>query len=201
MREKGKLSFFMRKNYLCAKADRKYMAERYRILFNYGSIGGLAAFGWFLLIYGVGYSPLGMFRFSGFWIPILVVLLSMRRQSRTELAQEGYLFGRAFFDGITTAFLIGALKGMLVFAFIRFVAPEIPDMSYAELEHTINWMQANNMLQESDRQNMETLLEQSRAERYTAWGIISTEISMYFYGAVPVSVIGALIFKKPAKKQ
>ncbi|MBL0911484.1 MAG: DUF4199 domain-containing protein [Bacteroidia bacterium] len=175
------------------------MAERYRILFNFGSIGGLAAFAWFLLIYAAGFAPLGLLRFTGFWIPALIIFLSIRRQSKNVLPEDGYMFGRAFFDGVTTAFLLGALKGMLVFAFIKFLAPEVPEMSYAELENTMNWMESRNMLLASDRQNMEMLIEQGRAERYTAWGVVSTEISMYFYGAVPVSVIGALIFKKPAK--
>lgn len=200
MRE-GAFGLFCLKKLPLRKTEYIFMAERYRLLFNYGSIGGLLAFAWFMLIYAAGFSPLGMLRLTGFWIPVLLVFLSIRRQSRAVPAEDGYLFGRAFFDGITTAFLLGALKGMLVFAFIRIAAPDIPDMNQAELQNLMAWMESHGMLLEADRQQMQKLMEEARGEGYTAWGILSSEISVYFYGAVPVSLIAALIFKKPAKQQ
>lgn len=175
------------------------MSERYKIMFNYGSVGGLLAFVWMMAIYFVGYSPYGLAMFSGIWIPALITFLSVRANSKTLLAQNGYPFARAFFDGVSTAFLTGLLKGMLAFTFFKLIATDFADQYYAEQERLIAFLESANVSASTQIDELKKALELDKKNGFGAYRIVVGEINKYFYTAVPFSIIAALIFKKPIR--
>lgn len=174
------------------------MSERYKTLFNYGSIGGLAAFVWMLAIYWAGFSPFGLAMITGIWIPALVVFLSIKANSKTTLAQvQGFPFSRAFFDGITTSILAGLLKGMLAFVFMKTFASDLPEQYYLEQEKLIAFFESQPINDNDSINQLKMALEQDEKVGFGGYRVVVGEINKYFYMAVPFSIIAAFIYKKP----
>lgn len=177
------------------------MSERYKILFNYGSIGGGAAFLWAVFMYYLGFSPFGIGMFTAFWIPILTLFLSIRANSKIANGEFGYPFSRAFFDGITTAILAGLLKGMLLFVFMKVLAPDLAEQYYSEQYKLIDFLQEKSAGQNLDAvEQMKLALEEDKKIGFGGYRVVAGEINKYFYSAIPFSIIVALIFKKPIQK-
>lgn len=177
------------------------MSGRYKILFNYGSIAGLVAFAWAVLIYLFGFSPLGVATFSEFWIPILIVFLSIKANAKAALPENGYPFSRAFFDGITTGILTGFLKGMLLFVFMKVLASDIPDQYYAEQERLIAFLERNSQGQNiANIEQLKAAIEQDKKVGFGGYRVVFGEINKYFYFAIPFSILAAFIYKKPFVK-
>lgn len=177
------------------------MSGRYKILFNYGSIAGLVAFAWAVLIYFLGFSPLGMATFTGFWIPVLVVFQSIKANSKNALPENGYPFSRAFFDGITTGILTGLLKGMLLFVFMKTMANDIPDQYYAEQERLIAFLEKNSQGQNlASIEQLKEAVVQDKKIGFGGYRVVVGEINKYFYFAIPFSILAAFIYKKPFVK-
>lgn len=92
------------------------MNERLRILLHYGSIGGISFFGGFLLLYLLGFNPIGELTMLFSWIPFVVIYLAMKKL-REEVGMGYIHYFEAFRSGMFVAFITGSLFGMLQYLF------------------------------------------------------------------------------------
>lgn len=173
--------------YLCA------MMNRYKIPFEIGTWGGLAAFAYFLLVWLTPYSPLGVARFGGFWIPILFVVLSLKKQ-RDAYGTEGFSFGNAFFAGMYTVIVLGALKAVLVYIILAYVDINLVDATQAEYISMLEYMK--NFSPEPEEVDKQIAIIRDLEGKSTAFSTALGEINLYFTGGIPISLIGAIIFKR-----
>lgn len=91
--------------------------NKYSPILNNGSIAGLAAFAYFLIIYYVlGANPLGPWKFLGLGIPVFFMYRALIGFRETE--GEGFLkYGRGFMLGVLFSFIYSSLCGMLVYLY------------------------------------------------------------------------------------
>jgi|APSaa5957512535_1039671.scaffolds.fasta_scaffold00202_27 hypothetical protein len=91
--------------------------KKYAPILNNGSIAGLAAFAYFLIVYYVlNSNPLGAWKFLGLAIPALFMYRALVSFRETE--GEGFLkYGRGFMLGVLFSFIYSSLCGMLVYLF------------------------------------------------------------------------------------
>ena len=169
------------------------MGNRFQISFHMGTWGGLAAFAYFFLLWLTPYSPLGLGRFGGFWIPVLFVFLAVWKQMKAQ-REEGYSFREAFFTGMATALVLGFLKAVLVYMMIAFIDPGIISEYFNE---TISWLEWSRAFA-PDGQKVDDQIELVREamKKTTAFNTAASEINLYFMGALPVSLLAALIFNR-----
>jgi len=125
--------------------------NRYISILNGGSLAGVIAFGWFLVLYfamgaefvlvdfneeflreamTIRIHPFGSVRMLGLVIPSIFMYKAVKRYKMEE--GEGFiLFGRAFQVGVMFTFIYASLAGMLVFLF-----GSIIDGSFVEFANT-----------------------------------------------------------------
>lgn len=176
--------------YLCG------MGNRFKIPFELGTWAGLLAFGYFLLISVTPYSPFGLARFGGFWIPVLFVFLATYRQMKTN-GPAGLTFSGAFFTGLFTALSLGAIKAVLVYMYIKFYDPGIIYQTRDETIRMLEWSKARVPNPDEIAAQIETTRQ--GYEKMTALGMASGEVNLYLIGALPVSLLAALIFNRKPK--
>ena len=91
-----------------------------RYALHYGGIQGVATFALFILLYILGFNPLGNASWLGAWIPVLIISKSTRSYRDNEL--EGFIsYGEGFRMGFLTAAAGGLLSALLVFIFCTLV--------------------------------------------------------------------------------
>lgn len=163
-----------------------------------GTWGGLAAFAYFLIIWITPFSPLGLARFGGFWIPVLFVFLSVYRQMKAQ-EQEGYAFREAFFTGMATALVLGFLKAVLVYMMLAYIDAGIIPKYFNE---TISWLEWSKQFSpDSSRVDGQIEMVRESMGKTTAFNTAASEINLYFMGALPVSLLAALIFNRKKKNE
>jgi hypothetical protein len=91
--------------------------KRYSSILNGGSIAGLVAFVFFLIVYYLlGMNPFGGIKFLGLAIPAAFMYFSVRRYRETE--GEGFLkYGKGFMVGVMFTFIYSSLSAMLVYLY------------------------------------------------------------------------------------
>jgi hypothetical protein len=170
------------------------MRDRFQIALYYGTWGGLAAFGYFFLIWLTPYSPLGLARFGGFWIPVVFIMLAVYKKRKATAAEEGFSFGNAFLTGMTTVLVLGFLKALLVYLMIGFVDTGLLARTHAE---TISWLEWTRSLSpDPDEIDKQIELVKEAAAQSSNFTTAASEINLYFMGGIPVSLLAALIFKR-----
>jgi len=172
------------------------MGNQFQIPFRLGTWAALAAFAYFVLVWLTPFSPLGLARLGGFWIPVVFIFLAVYRQKMAHGA-EGFPFRDAFLTGMMTAFVLGALKGVLVYMCVEFVDYSIVSESFEEnialLEFTKEFSPNPT---EVDRQ----IDELRRIQNQQSMILVGfNEIYLYLLGGLPLSLLAALIFNRKPK--
>lgn len=169
------------------------MGNRYKIPFELGTWAGLAAFAYFMLIWFSPYSPLGIARYGGFWIPILFVFLSVSKQRKAITKEEEYTFGNAFMTGMLTVMVLGIVKGILVYMMLEFVDINLIHETFAEQARLIEKLR---QLAPENAGEMKIKMPEGPDEYPSSQQMAYAELNLYFMGGIPVSLLAALIFKK-----
>ena len=169
------------------------MGNRFQIPFQLGTWTGLAAFAYFVMIWFTPFSPLGMARFGGFWIPILFTLLAVYRQKQANGA-EGYGFGNAFLTGMATVLVLGSVKAVLVYMFIHFYDIGLIRDTNDEIIRMLETMRAYSPTPQEIDTQIELIREAGK--KTTAFSMAAGEVNLYLIGGFPVSLFAALIFNR-----
>lgn len=78
---------------------------------HYGSLSGLAIFGFYLAVYLAGFNIFGGVSMLNVWIPVVFIVLATRHQR--DRIQGGLIsYGQAFATGMATAFFSAVLFGL-----------------------------------------------------------------------------------------
>jgi uncharacterized membrane-anchored protein YitT (DUF2179 family) len=78
---------------------------------HYGSLSGLAIFGFYLAVYLAGYNIFGGVTMLNVWIPVVFIVLATRHQR--DRIQGGLIsYGQAFATGMATTFFSATLFGL-----------------------------------------------------------------------------------------
>lgn len=172
------------------------MGNRFKIPFELGTWAGLTAFGYFLLICLTPFSPLGMARFGGFWIPVLFVFLATYRQMKMN-GPEGLSFSGAFFTGLSTALVLGAVKAILVYMYIEFFDYSVLADTTNEMVGMLEWLRERS----PNPSELDGQIELTReaGKKSTPLGVASGEINLYVIGGLPLSLLASLIFNRKPK--
>jgi len=93
---------------------------------NFGALSGLGSFSVFLILYWLGFNPLGAASWMGAWVPILLMILSCRHYRNVE--NGGFLFyWPAFRLSFLTACAGALIYGALTWAFVTIIDSSILD--------------------------------------------------------------------------
>ncbi len=88
----------------------------FRYAVQFGGMMGVINFILFLLLYIMGFNPLGNASWLGAWIPVLVICISTKSYRENEL--EGFItYWQAYRTGFLTAVAGGLLSALLIFIF------------------------------------------------------------------------------------
>ncbi len=97
-----------------------------RTALNYGALSGLGSFAVFIILYFLGFNPLGPSSWAGAWIPVVFMVLSSRHYRNIE--NGGYLlYWQGFRIGLLTASAGALVYGVLSWAFVTVFDPGILD--------------------------------------------------------------------------
>lgn len=101
--------------------------DKFRTQLNYGSAAGTLAFVFFVLYGYFGLNPIGNMSWFSSWIPVLFIILAIRKIRDTEL--EGYItYKKGLSIGILTSLVYASLFGMMIYIYGTFI-----DSSFLEL--------------------------------------------------------------------
>lgn len=93
---------------------------------NFGALSGLGSFSVFLVLYWLGFNPLGPSSWMGVWVPLLFMILASRHYRNVE--NSGFLF---YWQGFRLAFLTACagamIYGALSWAFVTIIDASILD--------------------------------------------------------------------------
>ncbi len=163
---------------------------------NYGAINGLICFAMFLLIYWMGFNPLGQASLLAVWVQPLFIWLSVRYY-RDELLQGQITFSEGFRAGMLTALGGALLYALLVYSFGKVIDAGLLD-NYKEIMLT-------------DLEKTETELRGLFGDKYydsvfediknkTLTGQAVSDFISKVMGGVVFSIIIALILKRNSPK-
>ena len=172
------------------------MGNRFKIPFELGTWAGLVAFGYFLLVCLTPFSPLGLARFGGFWIPILFIFVATYRQMKTN-GPEGLSFSGAFFTGMVTALILGFAKGILVYMYIEFFDYALLQRTTDEMVRFFHWLGEFSPNPKEAEEQAAVIREAGK--KAIPLNTASGEMELYLMGGLPVSLLAALIFNRKPK--
>ncbi len=186
---------------------------KYISILNGGSIAGLVAFGWFLVLYlamGVEYPlahfddpfvqesltirihPFGGVRIFGVIIPIIFMYRAIKRYKIEE--GEGFIrYGEAFQVGVMFTFIYSSLAAMMMFLFGSLI-----DASFVEFANTYD-LRALEMLQ---AQGMQGLLDiDAQVEMLEQRGLSNLALTDFWQkttsGFLIALIVAAVLKQKP----
>jgi hypothetical protein len=93
---------------------------------NYGAMSGLSCFAVFILIFLMGFNPLGPGSWFAVWIPPLFIYFAIRYY-RNHLLGGVMKFGEGFWAGLFTAFSGALLYSLLIVIFGKIIDPDLMD--------------------------------------------------------------------------
>lgn len=172
------------------------MGNQFQIPFRLGTWAALAAFAYFVLVWLTPFSPLGYARLGGFWIPVVFIFLAVYRQKNAN-GTEGFPFRDAFLTGMMTAFVLGAVKGLLVYMCVEFVDYSIVSKSYEENIRVLEFMKGVTPNPQELDEQIDALRKRQLQENVLLVGF--NEIYLYLLGGLPLSLLAALIFNRNPK--
>lgn len=158
------------------------------IALNYGALSGLSCFGMFLLLYFLGFNPLGSISIVGIWIPVVFICLSTKTYRENEL--EGFM---SYKQGIKIGFFT-ALSGGLLFAFLIYIFGRIIDENLVEnykKEFIVQLEATKSFFSDKMYDMYMTSINEQTMSKLAFSEFISKAI-----GGLIVSLITAAIFKK-----
>lgn len=166
------------------------MTNRLRIILNYGSAAGTAAFVLFLAYYYMGFNPFGNISWLSAWIPIVAIYLAVKKFR--DQYNEGLLsYGIAFSTSIFIALIYGTLFAMLAYLFGTAIDGGFVTLYKNEAIESIELMQ--NILSMDEALASEMAQEIDKASAGT---IIFGDLQSKFLGSLIVSLVIAAILRK-----
>ncbi|HET6244845.1 MAG: DUF4199 domain-containing protein [Bacteroidetes bacterium] len=165
--------------------------ENIKTPLNYGSIAGVVAFSIFLIIYMLGYNPLGSYSWVGAWVPIVFIILGIKKHRDQNL--EGFItYGQAFGMGFMITFIFASLFGLLVYIFGTVVDPGIVEMTRSE---SLEAMQqaSDQMPQIFSEELYDKMIEQ--LEAITISSLSFSEFTNKLFWGIIISLLAAAFLK------
>lgn len=159
-----------------------------KVILNYGAMSGLSCFGFFLLLFTLGWNPLGQISWLGAWIPVIFIALSTG-YFRDKLSGGYITYGHAFRIGFLTACCGAFMFDSLVYIFGTFINNTILDTyktdMLTELEKT------KSMFGERFYElSMESL------EKTTMYNIVSSDFFLKVLGGALTALITSGFYRK-----
>ena len=159
-----------------------------KAILNFGAMSGLGSFAVFLLLYYLGWNPLGQASWLGAWVPVVFICLSTA-YVRNHL-MGGYMsYGQAYRTGFLTAFGGAVLFSLMLYLFGKVIDPGLVESYKSEmlegLENTKSIIGEN--LYESSVENL---------DKTTLFTIASGDFFSKALGGILVSLITAGFYRK-----
>lgn len=163
-----------------------------KTVLNFGALSGLGSFLVFLILYWLGYNPLGVASWAGAWVPVLFMVLASAYYRGNE--NGGYLYyWQGFRLGFLTACASALVYGGLSWAFVTMIDNSILDtfkqQSLEAMEMTEGMMKS--MMGESAfEQSVETINNMKMEE------VASSDILNKMLGGLLTAFITAAFMRR-----
>ena len=159
-----------------------------KVLLNYGAMSGLSCFAFFLLLFYLGFGPLGMGAWLGSWIPVVFICFATGFM-RNRILGGFITYRQALRIGFLTAVSSGFLFALLVYIFGTVIHPglieEYKTGMVADMEQSKNLLPS---------EMYETALE--NLEKATLFNIVSADFFYKCVGGFLISLITAGFYKR-----
>ncbi|MCI5058928.1 MAG: DUF4199 domain-containing protein [Flavobacteriales bacterium] len=162
---------------------------------NLGSLAGLIAFGFFLILYYLGLQPLGIFSLFGVSIPILMLIFGAQN-IKNKIFGGRMSFGLVFQSSLTMCLIYASMFAMLVYVFGVLIPEDLmtdiyerSQEEFALLEKFANQTEQEGIDQVAVEEHLKLLKEKDLGT--TVWEEFSTKL----FGGLILSLIAAFIFK------
>lgn len=166
------------------------MTDRLRIILNYGSIAGTAAFALFLAYYFMGFNPFGNISWLSAWIPIVAIYLAVKKFR--DQHNEGLLsYGIGFSTSIFIALIYSTLFAMLAYLYGIIIDGGFVTLYKNEAIESIELMQ--NILKMDEALASEMAQEIDKASVGT---IIFGDLQSKFLGSLIIALVVAAVLRK-----
>ncbi|MBL4651958.1 MAG: DUF4199 domain-containing protein [Flavobacteriales bacterium] len=172
------------------------MIEKYRTALNAGSVSGLLLIVAFIVVYISGYNPIGSASAMYYWIPLPILIRSIRQLKENEF--EGEMpFSAGLKQGLVITFVYSSMFAMLMYLFCTVTEPVFIDQMASQIAEKLEadkLNQTNEELYEQYDKIINVMLN-------NVLGLIafSELISKFIFGAI-VTLIASFVFRKPKKR-
>ena len=159
-----------------------------RTALNYGALSGTSCFGFFLLLYFMGFNPLGNLSWLGAWIPVVFICLSTSHFREYEA--EGFIsYSRAFKAGLLTAIAGALVYASMIYIFGSFIDHSLVDIYKNDLGDQLEKTKAliNDNLYEKALEGL---------NQTTMYSIAFGDFFTKCIGGFIVSLVTAAVYKK-----
>jgi hypothetical protein len=164
----------------------------FRHALNYGGLLGIGTMTVFIILYKMGYNPLGNASWLSAWIPVVVIAKSTAAYRNEEL--EGYMsYGEGFRIGVLTGAAGGLLSALMIYIFCTIVDASIVDDFKTQ---TLDQMQ---LVEKQMRGLISDNMYDKAIEAYnniSIQSIVTSEFSNKLIGGILISLITAAVYKK-----
>jgi len=167
------------------------MIEKYRSTFIAGGVSGILLFAGFLMVLFAGYNPVGESSIIYYWIPIPILLRSLRNL-RNDIYPEGLPYLAGLKQGGIITLIYACIYAILLYIFCATLEPAFVE---TWLEQKIEML---NQVSEDG-----TFMSYSIEEVITDWrqnkffSLSFDEFWYKFIFGVIVTLIASFVFRKP----
>ena len=163
-----------------------------RIALQYGAYTGLASFAFFLLLYFLGFNPLGPGSWLAIWIPVVFIVLATRLYRDHELG--GYIsYWKAVGVGLLVVVASAVMYDLLLYIFFVLIDPSLVQL---QLNQDIESMErAKGMFSEENYEKLMAQFEKNK-DKYTAGGLSVSNFEGKLIVGFIISLITAAVLRK-----
>jgi hypothetical protein len=167
------------------------MIEKYRSTFIAGGVSGILLFAGFLMVLFAGYNPVGEASIMYYWIPIPILLRSLRK-FRNDIYPEGLPYLAGLKQGGIITLIYACIYAILLYIFCATLEPAFVETWLEQKIEMLNQVSENG-----------TFMSYSIEEVITDWRqnkFFSLSFDEFWYkfifGAI-VTLIASFVFRKP----
>ena len=166
----------------------------YKTSLNIGTLAGLMAFGLFVALYYIGFTPLGPGKLLGLWIPIAaVVWTNLYMRNRVLGGKITYL--QAFVSGILTILVWSTCKGFCMYIFIMLGNQRVITQYTDFMQHYVHFVENITGENMSEQIDLEKLIAEA-----TPWKLMVGDISNNIsFGVFICFIISFITARSPGK--
>ncbi len=107
---------------------------------NYGTIAGLIAFGYFIILALLGQNPVGSFQIFASVIPVFILYYATKKYRDVDL-NGNMRFGQGFIFSLTTTFFFATIFAALVYVYGKVIEPDLIELIKSDTLKNVDKME------------------------------------------------------------